>query len=346
MQSDAHRLLRSAIAGYRSRADLRWRGIPRFDVLPARGGPSVYYLTPYADGPHGGIRVAFRHVDILNRLGANAAILYPKGRSRPTWFENSTPMVTAETIRFHANDVLVVPEVYGPTMATIRDEIRVLVFNQGAYITFNHIDPEATRPGAPYSSLARFEGIMTVSEDSAELLALACPEAQIDIARPVIDREIFHRDDRPRAQSISFIPTRRADELNQVLHILRSRGISWDVRPLRGLTETAVGEALRSTSIFLSLSDRDGFGLPPAEAMACGSYVVGYPGGGGKEFFDPAYSRPVESTTQLVIALEEAMSTPSEELRDAGRRASAAILSRYTDPGLESDLSAVFSRLL
>lgn len=346
MPGRARTLVRSAVGAYRRRSDLRWRRVPSFDVLPARGTPSVYYVTPYAAGPHGGIRVAFRHVDLLNRMGINAAVLYPKGRARPTWFENVTPMVTAESIGFHADDILVVPEVYGPTIPTIRDDIRVLIFNQGAYITYNQIDPATTAPGAPYAALSRLEGIMTVSEDSAELLALAHPETRIDIARPVVDAQIFHRDDRERTNTIAYVPTRRAEELNQVLHILRARGVSWELKALRGLTEEGVGEALRSASIFLSLSDRDGFGLPPAEAMACGTYVVGYRGGGGREFFDPDFSRPVDSTFELITSLDAAMSAPPEQLRAAGRRASEAILGRYTEAGLRSDLDAVFSRLI
>jgi glycosyltransferase involved in cell wall biosynthesis len=98
--------------------------------------------------------------------------------------------------------------------------------------------------------------------------------------------------------------------------------------------------------VFLSLSDRDGFGLPPAEAMACGCYVVGYSGGGGREFFDPSYCDPVESTLELVGALERVMGTPLDDLAEAGRRASAAILDRYRPEGLEADLTAIYGRLL
>jgi glycosyltransferase involved in cell wall biosynthesis len=41
------------------------------------------------------------------------------------------------------------------------------------------------------------------------------------------------------------------------------------------------------TSIFLSLSHREGFGLPPLEAMAHRALVVGFDGGGGKEYASP-----------------------------------------------------------
>ncbi|UJP08883.1 glycosyltransferase [Microbacterium sp. KUDC0406] len=346
MPVPGRQLLRAALRNYSTRADLRWRKIPSFEVLPATSERAVYYLTPHSDGPHGGIRVAFRHVDLLNAIGIRSAVLYPKGTRRPAWFESSTPMVTADTVEFHADDILVVPEVYGPMLTALRDDIRVLIFNQGAYITFNHVDLTTSHPGAPYSTLSRFEGIMTVSEDSAELLGLAFPEAQIDIARPVVDSSIFYADERPRSKTIAYVPTRRADELHQVLHILRARGTTWELRALQGLTEKAVGEALRSTSIFLSLSERDGFGLPPAEAMACGNYVVGYHGGGGREFFDPAFSRTTTSTIDLISALEQAMSAPLDLLARKGRAASDSVLNAYSEDGLRDDLARIYSRLI
>jgi len=40
---------------------------------------------------------------------------------------------------------------------------------------------------------------------------------------------------------------------------------------------------------------QEGFGLPSAEAMACGCTVIGYHGMGGKEFYRPEFCFPVET---------------------------------------------------
>lgn len=51
---------------------------------------------------------------------------------------------------------------------------------------------------------------------------------------------------------------------------------------------------LGESAIFLSFSDMEGFGLPPVEAMSCGCAVVGYHGGGGREYFLPEHSFPID----------------------------------------------------
>ena len=57
-------------------------------------------------------------------------------------------------------------------------------------------------------------------------------------------------------------------------------------------SEAAVADILRESQVFLSFGHPEGFGLPPAEALACGCLVIGYHGGGGREYFGPAGAYP------------------------------------------------------
>lgn len=338
---------RQALMNYlRAHADERRRRIPKLAVEPSVGFPQVYYLLPDTNRPQGGIRVAYRHVDLLNEMGWPAQILHCREGFRATWFENSTKVVGPRSATLREGDLLVVPEWFGPAMSTIDDRLRVLVFNQGAYITFDSLSPETSPPGAPYACLAQPEGIMTVSHDSADLLSLTHPGLDIQIARPVVDSGVFWPSGEPGGRSIAFVPTRRRRELNQLIHMLKAMGVDWELRPIRGLSERQVGAAMRESAIFLSLSERDGFGMPPAEAMACGAYVIGYPGGGGEEYFDQSYSSPVGSTAEFARAIQRACSQPPEDLAEMGRAASSAILSHYHTDGLKQDLDAIFGRIL
>jgi glycosyltransferase involved in cell wall biosynthesis len=45
-----------------------------------------------------------------------------------------------------------------------------------------------------------------------------------------------------------------------------------------------VAAVLKRTDVFVPISAKEAFGLPPLEAMAAGCAVVGYPGDGGFEF--------------------------------------------------------------
>ncbi|WP_197061922.1 glycosyltransferase [Sinomonas humi] len=239
-----------------------------------------------------------------------------------------------------------VPEYYGPGLDSLPKGVGKIIFNQGAHHTFDRLDFEATAPGAPYRDLPDLRGILTVSEDSRRLLSLAFPDLSISMVRNVVDQKIFHAGAQERKRQIAFVPSRRFEEFEQLRHVLRSRGLGWELMPIRGLAEVEVARVLRESAIFLSLSDRDGFGLPAAEAMACGCYVVGYTGGGGDEFFDPAFSAPVSGFVELLENLIRATEQPLEVLADRGLQASAAILSRYTAEGLRGDLMEFYGQHL
>lgn len=346
MSTSAATAARAALGRYRSHRDRRWRRLPRIPLRPGGGTPTTYYLVPDVDTPHGGVRVAYRHVDLLNELGFPAAVLHTRHGFQATWFPHTTRVVDTGSLRFRKDDLLVVPEVFGPSLHTLEPETRVLVFNQGAYITFDALDLDATEPGSPYRGLSRLEAIMTVSLDSAELLSMTFPDVPLHIARPVIDPRVFHPGPTPTRRAFALTTTRRPQERHQLLHTLRAVGVDWTPVPLSGMSEQQVAETLRRTPLFVSLSDRDGFGLPPAEAMACGCHVVGYPGGGGEEFFRPDYCTPVRSTAQLVREIQRLTALPLGELAATGRRASEAVLARYDESGLREDLLGVYEPLV
>src|SRR6476469_3158805 len=72
--------------------------------------PSVYFLTPDFDEPSGGIRVIYRHVDILNAAGIPAAVLHQRKGFRCRWFENDTRVTSVAESAVSPSDLLVVGE--------------------------------------------------------------------------------------------------------------------------------------------------------------------------------------------------------------------------------------------
>jgi glycosyltransferase involved in cell wall biosynthesis len=101
----------------------------------------------------------------------------------------------------------------------------------------------------------------------------------------------------------------------------------------------------------LSFSEQEGFGLPPAEAMACGCYVVGFTGLAGREFFDPATCAPVAEGDVLAFArqVEQAMRSYEEDpdgIRQRALAASARIRREYAPDRLRADLVTFFEPLL
>lgn len=152
---------------------------------------------------------------------------------------------------------------------------------------------------------------------------------------------------------IAFMSRRGAEDAQSVLAMLKGRGSLGKCRIaiLDELTEREVSEALRHVAIFLSVSPREGFGLPVLEAMASGCYVVGYHAFGSAELMRPDFSSPVPPGDLLALAqaLETALHAESAEpgwLRSAGLCASEFVRNAYSAEQERSDVIAAYSHYL
>ena len=202
-----------------------------------------------------------------------------------------------------------------------------------------------------------FLGVVCVSEHDASMLSYAFPGARVDRVRISVDANLFHpvTDDvtRARPRTISYMPRRGSDDIRAVIGMLQGRRAmkGWEFAAVNGLPEHLVGDALRKSSIYLAVTAHEGFGLPAAEAMACGNYVIGNHGHGGREFFDPSFSKAVATGDLLDFAKQVELAVLEEEsqpgwLAERGRMSSDAILTRYTREREALDVEAIYRDLL
>lgn len=315
-----------------------------------RPGPTVInYLCPDHDRPSGGVRTIYRHVDTLNAAGIDATVVHAHDGFSCTWFAHDTRVTAARSVALSRQDILVVPEWYGPGFSTLPVGPRIVVFNQNAYKTFAGLH-ESAPDGAPCRGIPGLEAVLVVSHDNAEYISFAFPELTVAQVRNCIDPDVFHRPKRPAGRRMGLMPRKRPDDVRQVLRLLAARGSldGWEVVFIEGHTESETAELLRSCAIFLSFSTQEGFGLPPAEAMASGCYVVGFPGLAGREYFHPAFSHPVEDGDVLAFAkgVAAALIEDPTALANKGRAASDYVLRRYSLAGLRDDLLMFFAELL
>jgi hypothetical protein len=327
----------------------RGRTPPTLRVVDHDRPATVYYLCPHVDRPIGGIRTIYRHVDILNAAGIAATVVHAPDGFSCTWFDHATQVTGARSVAISRQDVLVVPEWYGPCLKALPIGPRIVVFNQNAYRTFSGLD-DAVDSGAPYRGVPGLEEILVVSRDNADYMRFAFPELPVTQVRNAVDPALFYPPDQPPEWRIAWMPRKRADAAHQVLRLLAAHGSlkDWELVPIMDRTEAETAGLLRSCAIFLSFSSQEGFGLPPAEAMACGCYVVGFPGLGGREYFGPSFSSPIEEDDVLAFAREATAALESDPatLAKRARDASAYVLSRYSPNGQREDLLAFFLRLL
>ncbi len=311
------------------RGALRTRRPPAIRTGPKGGPATIYYLCPDYQVPSGGIRAIYRHVDVLNAAGLNAAVLHHRDDFACRWFEHSTRIFGAPSVTLSAADVLVVPEVYGPFLRRLPREPRLVAFSQNAYLTFEHL-PAGDIP--PYEI---FEAAMTVSPDSAEYLRFAFPGLDARVVPNAVDPAVFHPAIDPPPRRLALMPRKRPSEAEEILALIGQRLRGWEVVRIEGASEAETANALRSAPLFLALGRREGFGLPVAEAMASGCYVVGFSAFGGRELFDPSFSTPVEdgdvlgAARALAEAIERYERDPSA-VRSAGALAGEHVRGRHS----------------
>jgi Glycosyl transferases group 1 len=312
--------------------------------------PTVYFCAADYDVPAGGMRVVYRHVDILNDAGIPAAVLHHRGSFRCSWFENQTRVVGSRDTVLGPEDLVVVSEVSTSLLRSLGPRHRFVVFNQNPHLMWEREPEEEV---VRYTRNPGLAAILVVSDHSLEMVRYAAPSANVVRVHNSIDPSRFFPGAPHARQVLGYMPRRGSHEAQQVLGILRSRGAleGWEVKRLESLSEDEVGEQLRSTTIFLSLAYREGFGLPAAEAMACGAYAVGFHGFAGREYFRPEFSHPVEPGDVLALA-HAAADVIGCEAREPGwcqtRGAAAArfIAAAYSPERERRDVVQTYSGLL
>jgi hypothetical protein len=286
----------------------------------------------------------YRHVDILNDAGFEAYMVHKEKGYRCTWFKNTTPIVyLKESIReivwekvrkrivpgsiqrvriegashshIGENDILVIPEIFGPGIAHWGRGIRKIILNQNCYLSFRGYNFRADSIQNAYVH-PDVVGVLVNSSDGAEYLRYAFPAVRMEPFRLSIDPHLFQYEKNKKKQ-IAFSLIKNKQDSLQVINILRVRGAlrGWNVVPFINRPQSEVASIMRESLIFLSFGYPEGFGLPAAEAMACGCLVIGYHGGGGREFFKPEFSFPIQVGDIVGFArtVEEVLTTYDEQ---------------------------------
>lgn len=320
----------------------------------------IYFVCPNNSFASGGVKQIYRQVEILNGNGIEAYVLHKKIGEKDNWFSSNAPIKYSPLIfkqlkyllkgkkigikekltlyflrkiseKIENNSILVFPEIYGNKINEIEPNIPKVIFNQNCFYTFNQFNSGDNNPYSHANTLAT----IVVSENSKQYLEFTFPDTNVFRIFLGINDKIFHYSDEKRKQ-ICYMPRKQGDDVQQVIHILKQREAlkGWDFIAIDNKTEQEVAQIMKESAIFLSFSHREGFGLPPAEAMACGCYVIGYHGEGGKEFFHSDFSTSIDNGDIIGYAkkVEEIVhlyEKNPQEILQKGKQASEFILSSY-----------------
>ena len=308
----------------------------------------VRVMAPDLAQPSGGIKVMYRFVEHLRALGHDARVWHgTPGFSFESW-SSTAPVETGLRLRFDPGDVLVMSEVGRWNALAMGSPIVILC--QGTDFVFN---PSGFLTGEPgdYPGWPDVTAAIATSQSIRAFLTSACTEG-FPVHHVPLEIEDYFRPLEKRRQ-MALMPRRRREDLLATVHLLRRAGhlADWDVVLIDGMSQAEVARALGHAAIFLMGGEREGFGLPGAEAMAAGCYVAGFTGDGAKEYMLAEHSSPIPDSdcveaarrTGEMMRLFDDDRKAWNERADAGRR---FIRDTYTAARSRSGLEAAFAEIL
>ena len=299
----------------------------------------IFVCYPDSDEPIGGVKQIYRQVEILHQSGKSAWVLHKEEGFRATWFKSQAPVINLEsylTMQPNAQtDLIVLPEGWLTTMPNYLAGIPKVIFNQNAFYSFG-LDGICIPETIKLYKHPDIVGVVTVSEDNRALLikGLGIPPERCHVVLNGIDTTLFYMP-KKKAKNIIFLERKQADHARKVALMAQSREVfeSYKFKELPQQNHVQIAMEMREALVFLSCGHPEGFGLPLAEALACGCLAVGYHGLGGRDFALP-YMKSVEfgDLLEFINTLENSL-VSFEQNPQAGlllrEQAALAIQAKY-----------------
>ena len=327
----------------------------------------IFFLATDNNIPSGGRKFIYKLVDLLREQGQKAYVLHQRNGFRYSWFANETPVRWTPEIqiakrrkrgrlsllKYNLNrgiqclsanklktskayitdsDILVLPENRVTHLHHIFPGVPKVVLNQNPYFFLYKSNLSDVGNTIRHPDIQAWWSTSNLIEQTLKYIGISQPNYRIPY---YIDHMLFHYSASKKKQ-IAYMPRRLKDDAIALINLLKLRGKLQGFRfvPIDGKPPEEVATILRESMIFLSFSYREGFGLPPAEAMACGCIVVGYTGNAGKEFMDQNLCYPIcegdlidyASKVEKVIEISE---LHPQALTKMAKQASEFILRTY-----------------
>lgn len=256
-----------------------------------------YWLLLFPDlkRPIGGVKQMHRLAEALAGLGRSATLVQEHADFHPGWFESQVTTISLEDwlqLSLNPNcDRVILPETFLTQIRHYAPGIPKVVFNQnGAYSFDLHRGPTKQ---SPEQVLDVYHGhaahVLCISEHDERLLrdGFALGPTRVSRLLNGLEETLF-RPSGPKRRRIAYMTRKNPSDSAVVAALLKRQEWfgPWELVAIEGRVQAEVAAIMQSSLVFLAFGHPEGFGLPLAEALACGCHVIGYSGLGGKELFD------------------------------------------------------------
>ena len=244
-----------------------------------------FYYYPTWDRPSGGNKQLRLQAALLRQFGIETFLLRDEAYfQNPARFDDdqlysvpipvaSAPFERSQSL-LHADDVLILPEVLldRSLKRCTGWKVRIAVNNQNGFYAVQH--------GPTRRDCRRIEFAIANAPFVADLCrrTYGLSRSNIFLIPYWIDRPPFTRPTDPPPLAIGYMPRKLADMNRSVREAVAARHPDVPWVEIDGLPEVEVARRLQNCRIFFSAQDREGFGMPAIEAMACGTLVCGFAG--------------------------------------------------------------------
>ena len=264
----------------------------------------IRYMLRAFDVPYGGVQQSRRHVRVLNDLGYDAAVVIDSDRDEH-FYGDPVPRIFDRDFQATADDICVVPEGWRQhALELSRTPVRLVCYCQNHFYLNRMF-----APGECFKSF-RIDTVACCSRQTANFVERLYDAGQVAVIPCAVDS--CPSAEVTRHVAIAYMPRKAASDVQVIHSVFRRKypahaGVRWVAIDKLGHAEALA--LMRRCAVFLSMSHREGFGLPPIEAMSAGALVVGFHGGGGLDYATSrnGFWRPEGDLVGCADALAEAL---------------------------------------
>lgn len=310
----------------------------------------IRFMAPDLPSPSGGMKVIYNYVEHLVALGHDARVWHgTPGFGYRDW-PSTAPVDTGPRLDFGAGDVIVMPETGGGKWSFLNPDVPHVMLCQGMDFVFSDAgfldDVPGDYPGWPQATCA-----LAVSDAIETFLRHACRPG-FRIHHVPVEIEPYFRP-AVKEKRIALMPRRRTEDLLGAVHLIRRSGSlrDWTIILIDGMSQHQVAEELGRAAIFLFGAEREGLGLPGAEAMAAGCHVIGFTGDGAKEYLTDEtgtviLDSDVVGMRNATLASMDLFETNREAWQARVDRGRSLVLERYSREAVRRSLDLAFADIL